>query len=64
MDERRAALLEDTVKFWQQHTSRRFTAEDARAAIENMAGFFATLHRWSVTSRSSDPDSTSDEEAA
>ncbi len=35
MDERRAALLEDTRKFWQARTSRVLTQEDARQAIEN-----------------------------
>jgi len=54
MDEQRAAFLEESVRFWSIRTTQPFTQEDARTAIENVAGFFATLSRWS-TARSTRP---------
>ncbi len=58
MDEQRAALLDETRRFWQARYSRPFTLEDARVSVENVTGFFATLQRWSTLALSSGPDST------
>lgn len=54
MDEHRAALLEETVAFWQPRSSRQLTGEDARQAVENVTGFFATLQRWAAPVEPSD----------
>jgi hypothetical protein len=48
MPEQRAALLKQTVEFWQPHTSHPLSEEDARQAVENVVGFFATLQRWAT----------------
>jgi hypothetical protein len=42
------AFLERTIKFWQERSNRHFTEEDARAAIENISGFFDVLHQWAA----------------
>lgn len=52
----RPAVLDDTMKFWQPRTSRQLTAEDARQALENISGFFATLQRWADAAESSSPE--------
>jgi hypothetical protein len=41
-------LLDDTVQFWQPHSSRRITQEDAHQAIENTNGFFEILEQWAT----------------
>jgi hypothetical protein len=53
MDQPRLAFLEDTRQFWQARTSRVLTLEDARQAVENVTGFFATLQRWAAAESSS-----------
>jgi hypothetical protein len=63
MDERRAALLEDTRIFWQARTSRMLTQEDARQAVENMSGFIGTLLRWAAA-ETSGAENTDTAEAA
>ncbi len=63
MDERRAALLEDTRTFWQARTSRPLTLEDARQAVENMTGFFTTLLEWAAA-EASEKKNTDTAEAA
>jgi hypothetical protein len=52
MDDPRLALLEDTRAFWQSRTSRVLALEDARQAVENVTGFFATLQRWAAAESS------------
>jgi len=44
----RDAFLDDSVTFWQSYSSRPLTPEDARQAVENISGFFATLQRWAM----------------
>ncbi len=39
-------LLKHTVELWQLRTKRIFSHEDARASIENVAGFFGLLEQW------------------
>jgi hypothetical protein len=58
----RPAEVEDAIQFWQRYASRRLTQEDARQAIENTTGFFATLERWSSAPKSAEGDC--DREAA
>jgi hypothetical protein len=38
--------LDETRAFWQSHTSRKLTLEDARETHANMTTFFAILGRW------------------
>jgi hypothetical protein len=52
----RPAVLDDTMTFWQQRSSRTLTVEDARQALENISGFFATLQRWADAAESSSSD--------
>ncbi len=49
-------MLDETVRFWQPHSSRPLTREDARQAIENVAGFFSTLRRWALAEQSGNDD--------
>jgi hypothetical protein len=51
----RLALLEDTIEFWQSYSSRHFTQEDGRQAVENISGFFETLEQW-ATAESTEAD--------
>ena len=39
-------LLKHTVELWQPRTEQLFSEEDARASIENVAGFFSLLEQW------------------
>jgi hypothetical protein len=48
MDERDSAFLEETVRFWRSQGATHYTPEDARQAIQNIAGFFQTLSQWSL----------------
>jgi ATP/maltotriose-dependent transcriptional regulator MalT len=50
-------LLEETIQFWHQRSSRPLTHEDARQMVENVSGFFTTLQRWSAAAdaRKSEP---------
>jgi hypothetical protein len=41
-------MLKTTVEFWRDQANRNLTVEDARAAIENVTGFFAVLNRWAA----------------
>jgi hypothetical protein len=45
-------FLSRTLALWQPRTSRQLTHEDTRQIAENMVGFFALLHEWSVAERS------------
>ncbi len=63
VDEQHTALLEETKRFWQARSKRQFTIEDARASVENVAGFFATLQRWSITTLASGSNPTPTKEA-
>jgi hypothetical protein len=58
----RPAELDETIQFWQRYASHRLTHEDARTAIENVTGFFATLERWASAPKSVGADC--DREAA
>jgi hypothetical protein len=62
MDERRAALLKDTIEIWQSHYARALTHEDARQVVENVAGFFTTLLRWSNQAGDSAPAGPANEQ--
>lgn len=39
-------FLKRTQDFWQAQTSEKLTLEDARACVENIAGFFDILKEW------------------
>jgi hypothetical protein len=39
-------IIGDTVMFWQTKTGVNVSEEEARAIIENIAGFFELLHEW------------------
>ncbi len=56
--------LEETLQFWQQRTSRQLTHEDARQMVENVAGFFTTLQRWSAEADARRSEPEGDREAA
>ena len=60
----RLPLLEETIQFWQQRTSRPLTHEDARLMVENVTGFFTTLQRWSAASDARPSEPKADREAA
>jgi len=60
----RLPLVEETIRFWQPRYSRPLTDEDARQMLENVAGFFATLQRWSATADCHRSELEADREAA
>ena len=60
----RLALLEETIRVWQPRVSRQLTAEDARQMVENVTGFFTTLHAWSAAAGTRQSEPESDKEAA
>lgn len=41
-------FIQETIDFWEKKTGKKFTREDARQMIENVSGYFNTLHRWDV----------------
>ncbi len=41
-----SAHLADTVAFWEPHSGRKLTPEDARQIRENITGFFRVLLEW------------------
>lgn len=54
---RNREFLKRTQDFWQAQTSEKLTLEDARACVENIAGFFDVLKEWdeaASVSRSAD----------
>ena len=57
-------LLEETIRFWQQRTSRLLTPEDARQMVENVTGFFTILEGWSVAADTRPSEPEADREAA
>ena len=46
MREVKDQFIDQTIDFWQQHTSRTITREDARQIIQNVKGFFRVLMEW------------------
>lgn len=40
-------LIDRTVTLWQRRFGRDLTSENAREIVENVAGFFNTLAKWS-----------------
>jgi len=40
-------LIDRTIGLWQPRSQGDFSCEDARQTIENVTGFFLTLHEWS-----------------
>jgi hypothetical protein len=44
--------LNETRAFWQSHTSRKLTLEDARETHANLITFFAILGRWDARLKS------------
>jgi len=57
-------LLDETIQFWQPRASRRLSREDARQAVENVTGFFATLQRWAEVAADAPSEAENDREAA
>jgi hypothetical protein len=51
------SILKITVEFWRERADRNLTVEDARAAIENVDGFFAVLNRWAAETDNSKTES-------
>jgi hypothetical protein len=51
-------LLKNTVNFWQARTLRTFSIEDARASIENIAGFFGLIEQWTDVADASPCDNS------
>jgi hypothetical protein len=41
-------FIQETIDFWEKKTGKIFTREDARQMIENVYGYFNTLHRWDM----------------
>jgi len=41
-------FIQETIDFWEKKTGKKFTREDARQMIENVSGYFNTLHRWDM----------------
>jgi len=41
-------FIQETIDFWEKKTGKKFTREDARQMIENVSGYFNTLHRWDI----------------
>ncbi|KAF2989439.1 hypothetical protein OGR47_13415 [Methylocystis sp. MJC1] len=39
-------LIDQTIAFWQERTTRPLNREDGREIIENMTGFFRILQEW------------------
>jgi hypothetical protein len=60
----RLPLLEETIQFWQQRTSRPLTHEDARQMVENVTGFFTTLQHWYAAADARPSEPKADREAA
>ena len=60
----RLPLLEETIQFWQQRTSRPLTHEDARQMVENVTGFFTILQGWSAAAETRPSEPEADREAA
>ena len=46
--------LEITREFWQRHTDRKLTREDAREMAHNLLGFFSVLREWTIAERERD----------
>ena len=44
--ESQKGAVEQTLAFWQPRSSKRLNIEDARQAIENIAGFFSQVEVW------------------
>jgi hypothetical protein len=40
-------LIDRTIGLWRPRSQRDLSCEDARQIIENVTGFFSTLHEWS-----------------
>ena len=40
-------LIDRTIALWRPRLGRELTREDARQVVENVTGFFSTLHKWS-----------------
>ena len=40
-------LLDRAIGLWQSRGRRTLSHEDARQIVENVTGFFSTLHEWS-----------------
>ncbi len=41
-------FIQETIDFWEKKTGKKFTREDARQMIENVSGYFNTLHKWDM----------------
>jgi len=41
-------FIQETIDFWEKKTGKKFSREDARQMIENVSGYFNTLHRWDI----------------
>jgi hypothetical protein len=44
-------FVDQTVTFWQPHTSRKLTREDGRQIAENVSGFFRILMEWEAAAQ-------------
>jgi hypothetical protein len=40
------SLIDRTIALWRPRLGRELTREDARQVVENVTGFFSTLHKW------------------
>ncbi len=62
MSEPTQQFLEQTRRFWQKHTDRPLSLEDARQIAANMAGLFQILAEWAEAEKRPHPPQA--EEAA
>jgi hypothetical protein len=47
-------LVEDARRLFEQRMGRPLTNEDARQMLENLTGYFMTLHEWDRKSRNAE----------
>jgi hypothetical protein len=46
MENPQADFVDQTLRVWQQRSSRQLAPEDARQITENVSGFFRLLNEW------------------